>query len=57
MFQPSWKGVFDNLRMEVSKADMVAQLDKAGVESDMKLIENEPKMKNNFICSLISQNG
>ena len=57
LFQPSWKGVFDNPRMEVSKADMVAQLDKAGVESDMKLIENEPKVKNNFICSLISQNG
>ena len=41
----------------MSKAEMVAQLDKAGVESDMKLIENEPKMKNNFICSSISQNG
>ena len=36
---------------------MVAQLDKAGVESDVKLIENEPKVKNNFICSLISKKG
>ena len=57
MFQPSWKGVFDNLRMEVSKADMVAQLDKAGVESDVKLIENEPQVKNNFICSFNFQKG
>ena len=57
LFQPSWKGVFDNPRMEVSKADMVAQLDKAGVESDVKLIENEPQVKNNFICSFNFQKG
>ena len=43
--------------MEVSKADMVAQLDKAGVESDVKLIENEPQVKNNFICSFNFQKG
>ena len=36
----------------MSKAEMVAQLDKAGVESDMKLIETEPKMKNNFKITL-----
>ena len=46
------EGFFDNLGMEVSKAEMVAQLDKAGVESDMKLIETEPKMKNNFKITL-----
>ena len=37
------EGVFDNLRMEVSEAEMVGQFDKAGVESDMKLIENDPR--------------
>ena len=31
---------------------MVAQFDKAGVESDIKLIEIEPKMKNNFKITL-----
>ena len=46
------EGFFDNLGMEVSKAEMVAQLDKAGVESDIKLIETEPKMKNNFKITL-----
>ena len=37
------EGVFDNLRMEVSEAEMVGQFDKAAVESDMKLIENDPR--------------
>ena len=31
--------------MEVSEAEMVGQFDKAAVESDMKLIENDPRWK------------